>query len=133
MGEILPTTATYTVNGTVYNANVTWYDGETEATTTKRGKTYLAVITLTESVADGVVFSETGSATVNGNAAESWKTVDGGVNVSIRMEAEMPSVTGSMIGNGSWTAIAILTSGLVACVAITIIVYKKRQKASNER
>jgi hypothetical protein len=132
-GETLPTIATYSVNGVVFNANVTWYDGETVVTTAQSGKTYLAVITIAESVADALVFSENGSATVNGNIAESWTLVDGGVAVSISVDiAEsnvLPAITGSVIGNGSWIAIAVLTLGLMICVVITIVIHNKRKKA----
>ena len=132
-GETLPTIATYSVNGVVFNANVTWYDGETVVTTAQSGKTYLAVITIAESVADALVFSENGSATVNGNIAESWKLVDDGVAVSISVEiAEsnaLPAITASIIGNGSWIAIVVLTLGLMACVVITIVIHNKRKTA----
>ena len=133
-GEPLPTTATYTVNGAVFNAKVTWYDGETVVTTAQSGKTYLAVISIAESVADGIVFVENGSATVNGNVVESWKLADGSVTVSFSVEiAEndvLPEITASIFGNGSWIAIVVLTAGLMACVVITIIVHGKRKKAA---
>ena len=132
-GEPLPATAIYTVNGVAFTANVAWYDGKTAQTTAQRGKTYQAVITMADSVADGVVFSENGTATVNGNKAESWKMVDGGVSVSISVDVEMPAAIGSLIGDGSWTAIAVLGVIIVACVVATTVIHKKRKNDSDDR
>ena len=133
-GKTLPTIATYTVNDVVFNANVTWYDGATEVTTAESGKTYLAVITIAESVAEGVVFSENGSATVNENIAESWNPADSGVTVSISVDiAEsnvVPPITASVIGNGSWTALAVLTLGLMVCFVILVVIHNKHKKAT---
>jgi hypothetical protein len=132
-GETLPIIAVYHVNGAAFNANVTWYDGETAITTAESGKTYLAVISIAESVTDGIVFAESGTATVNGNIAESWTLIDKGVAVSVSVDiAEnnvLPGITASVIGNGSWIAIAVLTFGFAACVVITIVIHNKRKGA----
>jgi hypothetical protein len=135
-GEALPTTVTFSVNDVVITANITWYDGETEATTAEQGKTYRAAIAIAQSVADGIVFSENGTATVNGIVAESWETVDGGMvlNISavVTQGDDMLEIVGSMIGNGSWIAIVILILGLAATVVITCVIHKKRNEHSEE-
>ena len=135
-GKPLPTSVTFAVNDVVFTANVTWYDGETEVTIAERGKTYRAVIAIAESAADGIVFSENGTATVNGIVAESWETVDGGMvlNISavVTQGDDMLEIVGSMIGNGSWIAIVILILGLAATVVITCVIHKKRNEHSEE-
>ena len=131
-GAALPATAGYPVGDAMLEAAITWYDGETVVTTAQGGKTYLAVVTIPESVADGIVFSAEGAATVNEAAAESWELVDGGLAVSFRVtvaeSAKLPEITASMMGNGSWIAITVLTLGLGACVVIAMIVRGKRKK-----
>ena len=133
----LPETAAYTINGTVYTVEITWYDGDTQVTAAKSGNTYRAVMTLVENIADHIVFSEGGYATVNGKLSDTWELVEKGVTVSFRFdipESEVIApVTGAILGNGSWIALALLTLGFAVCIMTVVVVQKKRRKSHNSK
>lgn len=148
-GQTLPTAAVYTANGQEYTAQIRWYLAETEVFKAQAGQTYRAVITLMDDGGNKVVFGETGTATLAGLAVESWERIENGVRLTVSLSCPPAAVeevneganggtdnenlAATLLGGGSWIAIAVLSLGLVGIGLVLVLLRGKSGKHRRRR